>query len=170
MKTVTALGVGFLALLASLTIAHAASAPAPVVVTVDRITKTDPMEPRPIDRYPTPTPPETGLRTPPGASQSVPKGRCPEWEPQIAAAGLPPIFSAIMHRESRCQERVMSAVRYTGEPDVGLLQIQGTWKTVTQQVCGVPRSEVIEALRRANCNLAVAGYLYRNGGLAHWGF
>jgi hypothetical protein len=34
----------------------------------------------------------------------------------------------------------------------------------------VPRDQVIQALRQVPCNLAVARYLYDNGGLGHWGF
>lgn len=56
----------------------------------------------------------------------------------------------------------------TGRPDVGLLQIQGSWSTVTQQVCNVPRNRVIKALTNVDCNLRVARYLYDNGGMGHW--
>ena len=54
----------------------------------------------------------------------------------------------------------------TGRPDVGLLQIQGSWATVTRAVC--KKQDVIKALLDPKCNVKVAGYLYKNGGLGHW--
>lgn len=64
----------------------------------------------------------------------------------------------------------MSAVRRsTGYPDVGLLQIQGSWRTVTRQICRLRQDQNhIKALTRLDCNLRVARYLYDNGGMAHW--
>lgn len=95
--------------------------------------------------------------------------RCPQWVPLFEQYGLPPqIFSYIAWRESRCNPKSVSAVRWTKHPDIGLLQIQGSWITVTSNVCKVPRSEVHNALRYIHCNLAVARYLYQNGGLGHW--
>jgi hypothetical protein len=95
---------------------------------------------------------------------------CPEWEPllrQHFPAKVVPIMSRIAYRESRCQARVISAVRKsTGRPDVGLLQIQGSWQTVTKKVCKTSR--VIRSLQDPVCNVKVASYLYRNGGLGHW--
>jgi hypothetical protein len=50
--------------------------------------------------------------------------------------------------------------------DWGLMQINGSWKTVTINICGkAPETGV---LLKPQCNLAVAKYLYDNGGLAHW--
>ena len=95
---------------------------------------------------------------------------CPQWEPLLRKhfpAKVVPIMSKIAYRESRCQARVISAVRKsTGRPDVGLLQIQGSWQTVTKQVCKT--TNVIRSLQDPVCNVKVAGYLYRNGGLGHW--
>jgi hypothetical protein len=95
---------------------------------------------------------------------------CPQWEPLLKKhfpAKVVPIMSKIAYRESRCQARVISAVRKsTGRPDVGLLQIQGSWQTVTKQVCKT--KNVIRSLQDPSCNVKVAGYLYRNGGLGHW--
>jgi hypothetical protein len=51
---------------------------------------------------------------------------------------------------------------------VGLLQIQGSWVTVTAQVCRVPRKRVVLALTDPVCNVKVARYLYHNGGMGHW--
>ena len=95
--------------------------------------------------------------------------RCPRWEPWFKAYDLPPkIFSYVAWRESRCSPSALSVVRWTGKPDVGLLQIQGSWVTVTSNVCKVPRNQVVEALLDVRCNLSVARYLYQNGGLGHW--
>jgi hypothetical protein len=95
--------------------------------------------------------------------------RCPRWEPWFRAYGLPPkVFSYVAWRESRCSPSALSVVRWTGKPDVGLLQIQGSWVTVTSNVCKVPRNQVVEALLDVRCNLSVARYLYQNGGLGHW--
>ena len=95
---------------------------------------------------------------------------CPQWEPllrQHFPAKVVPIMSKIAYRESRCQARAVSAVRKsTGRPDVGLLQIQGSWQTVTKQICKT--SNVIRSLQDPLCNVKVASYLYRNGGLGHW--
>lgn len=97
-------------------------------------------------------------------------GACPQWEPMFRKHGLPAkTFSKIAWRESRCNPKSVSAVRSsTGRPDVGLLQIQGSWVTVTSQICRVPRKQVVRALTDVSCNLRVARYLYDNGGLGHW--
>lgn len=97
-------------------------------------------------------------------------GACPKWEPLFRKHGLPAkTFSKIAWRESRCNPRSVSAVRKsTGRPDVGLLQIQGSWVTVTAAVCKVPRKQVVAALTDVSCNVRVARYLYDNGGLGHW--
>jgi hypothetical protein len=95
---------------------------------------------------------------------------CPQWEPllrQYFPAKVVPIMSKIAYRESRCNPKSVSAIRKsTGRPDVGLLQIQGSWQTVTKQICKT--SNVIRSLQDPVCNVKVAGYLYRNGGLGHW--
>ncbi len=75
-------------------------------------------------------------------------------------------MSKIAYRESRCNPRSLSAIRKNGRPDVGLLQIQGSWVTVTRAVC--KKQDVIKALLNIKCNLKVARYLYDNGGLSHW--
>jgi hypothetical protein len=98
-------------------------------------------------------------------------GRCPQWEKHFKRYGLPAkTFSKIAFRESRCNPKSVSAVRKsTGYPDVGLVQIQGSWRTVTYQVCKLKSSQShIKALTTVDCNLRVARYLYDNGGLGHW--
>ena len=104
------------------------------------------------------------------ASVDAAAGSCPQWEPLFRKHGLPAkAFSRIAWRESRCNPKSVSAVRRsTGRPDVGLLQIQGSWVTVTNQICRVPRKRVVVALTDASCNVRVARYLYDNGGLGHW--
>ena len=108
------------------------------------------------------------LSTPAHASAAA--NSCPQWEPLLARhfpAKVVPVMSRIAYRESRCTERALSPVRKsTGRPDVGLLQIQGSWATVTRAVCR--KQDVVKALLNAECNVKVAGYLYRNGGLGHW--
>ena len=109
------------------------------------------------------------LSTP--ARADAASGRCPQWEPLFKKFGLPvKTFSKIAFRESRCNEKSVSAVRKsTGYPDVGLVQIQGSWRTVTYRVCKLkPNQSHIRALTKPTCNLAVARYLYDNGGLGHW--
>lgn len=100
-------------------------------------------------------------------------GSCPQYE-RLLARYLPAhtvkTFSRIAYRESRCNPKSISAVRKsTGYPDIGLLQIQGSWRTVTYQVCRLkPTERHITALTRLDCHLRVARYLYDNGGLGHW--
>lgn len=95
--------------------------------------------------------------------------RCPEFEPLFEAAGLPAKrFSFIAWRESRCQPTAYNdTLNRDGSRDYGLLQINSTWKTVTSTVCGVPYGQ-LDVLFTVNCNIAVAKYLYENGGLGHW--
>lgn len=109
----------------------------------------------------------TALTTAPADAAA---GTCPQWEPLFRKHGLPAkVFSRIAYRESRCNPKSVSAVRRsTGRPDVGLLQIQGSWVTVTSQVCKVPRKRVVLALTDPVCNVKVARYLYDNGGMGHW--
>jgi hypothetical protein len=108
------------------------------------------------------------LSTPAHASAAA--NSCPQWEPllrQHFPAKVVPVMSKIAYRESRCTEQALSPVRKsTSRPDVGLLQIQGSWATVTRAVC--KKQDVVKALLNAECNVKVAGYLYRNGGLGHW--
>jgi hypothetical protein len=100
-------------------------------------------------------------------------GSCPQYE-KLLARYLPAktvkTFSRIAWRESRCNPKSISAVRRsTGYPDIGLLQVQGSWRTVTYAVCGLrPNQSHVKALTRLDCHLRVARYLYDNGGLGHW--
>ena len=50
--------------------------------------------------------------------------------------------------------------------DWGLMQVNGSWRTVTVKICGkAPETGV---LLKPRCNLAVARWLYDNGGMGHW--
>ena len=104
------------------------------------------------------------------AHASAAANSCPKWEPLLAEhfpAKAVPIMSRIAYRESRCNPGSLSVVRKsTGRPDVGLLQIQGSWATVTRAVCKT--QDVIKSLLNPKCNVKVARYLYDNGGLGHW--
>jgi hypothetical protein len=105
----------------------------------------------------------------PTRASATPIKSCPEYESLFREYKLPvKQFSKIAYRESRCNPKSISAVRHTGKPDVGLLQIQGSWATVTRNICKVKYSQVIKALTKVRCNLAVASYLYQNGGIGHW--
>ena len=106
--------------------------------------------------------------------------RCPKWHHKFAEHGLPvKVFSYIAWRESRCRPNAINArfnsrgeVTWTlnrdGSIDRGLIQVNSTWVTVTSQVCKAPRGQM-DVLFDVDCNLAVARYLYDNGGLGHWG-
>jgi hypothetical protein len=113
---------------------------------------------------------------------------CPEWHDALRKAGLPVrFFAPVMWRESRCQSRAVgwnykqgkshkncklspartyrkcSAVR---SYDLGLLQVNSTWKSLTRRVC---KSSDVLILLKPECNLAVAAVLWANGeGSSHW--
>lgn len=103
--------------------------------------------------------------------------RCPKFEPLFKEYGLEPVdtFSYIAYRESRCRPKAVNArwdengnivwtLNKDGSYDIGLLQINSTWKTVTRNICGGD----ITMLYQLDCNLRVAKYLLDNGGLGHW--
>lgn len=92
--------------------------------------------------------------------------RCPEWEDELRQRGFPvELFSYIMWRESRCMpDAHNTTLNRDKSQDLGLLQINSTWKTVTKNICGTG----IRGLFNPDCNLRVAKYLYENGGAGHW--
>lgn len=92
--------------------------------------------------------------------------RCPDWESEFVKHGLPPkLFSYIAWRESRCNPQAHNTtLNKDGSQDLGLLQINSTWKTVTKNICGASINELFDP----TCNLKVAKYLYDNGGPGHW--
>jgi hypothetical protein len=115
---------------------------------------------------------------------------CPQYEALIRKHGLPvKEFSYLMWRESRCQPKAIgwnykqgkgpqdcvlspaSTYRYCNAVrsyDIGLLQNNSGWRTVTARICNRPYRQLIKSLTDPSCNLKVAKYLYDNGGLAHW--
>jgi len=95
--------------------------------------------------------------------------RCPQWEDEIAEFGLPvQTFSYIAWRESRCNRLSWNrTLNKNGSQDRGILQINSTWVSVTAKECASQRGD-LSVLFNVRCNLAVARYLYRNGGLRHW--
>ncbi len=108
--------------------------------------------------------------------------RCPELEETLMEYGLQPVrvFSYIAWRESRCRVKARNArwdrhgnmvyaLNSDGSYDSGLLQINSTWRTVTENICGswATRNRM-QGLMKLDCNLRVAKYLLENGGLGHW--
>jgi hypothetical protein len=95
--------------------------------------------------------------------------RCPRWHPMFRRYGLPvEVFSYIAWRESRCNPRAHNkTLNRNGSQDLGLVQVNNSWKTVTSNVCGTPYGKM-EVLFDVHCNLSVARYLLANGGLGHW--
>lgn len=115
--------------------------------------------------------------------------RCPQYEKLLRKAQLPVrTFSYVMWRESRCQPRAIGWNYKRGKThrdcklapanvyrrckavrsyDSGLLQINSTWVSVTAAVCKSKWGDM-SVLLDPKCNVAVARYLYDNGGLAHW--
>ena len=72
---------------------------------------------------------------------------------------------AVAYRESRCNPKAHNTtLNRNGTQDLGLVQVNSSWKTVTRNICGTD----INGLFNVDCNLSVAKYLYDNGGLRHW--
>jgi hypothetical protein len=117
-------------------------------------------------------------------------GSCPKYEPLLRKHGLPvKVFSPIMWRESRCQPKAIGWNYKKGKThkdcrlapasiyrkckavrsyDIGLLQINSSWVTLTSQICNTRYGDMT-VLLNANCNLKVAAALYDNGdGLSNW--
>lgn len=113
-----------------------------------------------------------GTLTMPRTAHAAPVRDCPKLHKILSEYGLPPhIFGPIAWRESRCNFKSISKVRKsTGYPDVGLLQIQGSWRTVTRQICHLKKNQNhITALTKPDCQLRVAHYLWGYGeGASNW--
>lgn len=130
------------------------------------------------------------LLTTPLVAEAKATSSCPQYEAQLREYGLPvKEFSYIMWRESRCQPKAIGwnykhgkgpqdcvlspapTYRYceaVSSYDVGLVQVNSSWKTLVAQICQRPRRQLIKSLSNPSCNLKVARYLYKNGGLGHW--
>lgn len=106
--------------------------------------------------------------------------RCPRFEKLFKQYGLPvEIFSYIAWRESRCNPKAINAkfkngkivwtLNKNGTYDSGLVQINSSWRTLTEQTCGTRNLQV---LFDVHCNLKVAKFLLEQttGGLNNWGF
>jgi hypothetical protein len=106
----------------------------------------------------------------PARAAAAPVADCPQYHRQLQAHGLPPkIFGPIMYRESRCHPSSRSVVRPNGTRDLGALQINSSWRTVTARTCRVTMSQAPKALLKLDCNLKVAAVLYDRGrGLGNW--
>lgn len=115
---------------------------------------------------------------------------CRKWHKLLDEYDLPVrTFAPIMMRESKCIER---AVGWNYRPgtdhtncrrapldtykncdavasyDLGLLQVNSSWKTLTANICGSKWGDM-SALLQPRCNLAVSRYLYlHGGGLRNW--
>ena len=108
------------------------------------------------------------LATPPVA-EAKQSHTCPQYEAQLRKHGLPvKEFSYIMWRESRCNPKAVSSQNGDGSYDYGALQVNSTWRTVPARICHRPARQVKKSLLKLDCNLRVARYLYKNGGLGHW--
>jgi hypothetical protein len=117
-------------------------------------------------------------------------GSCPKYEALLKKHKLPvKTFSAIMWRESRCEPKAVgwnykSGKGYWSCPngaykqykkckaisshDLGLLQINSSWRTLTAQTCGGKWGDMT-VLLKPDCNLKVAAILYNEGkGLSNW--
>ena len=116
--------------------------------------------------------------------------RCPQYEALLKKHHLPvKDFSRIMYRESRCQTKAIGWNYHKGSSykdcrldiakkyktckavrsyDSGLLQINSSWKSVVAQVCHSKKGD-LTVLLTPDCNLAVAGFLYHDGGgIGNW--
>lgn len=135
------------------------------------------IEPIPVESTTTTKPAPTTTTLPQPLVQDTPRKRipsdltmrCPQWEDKFAQYGLPvKVFSYIAWRESRCLVNAHNkTLNRDKSQDYGLLQINSTWRTVTANVCGTSKGDMT-VLFDIDCNLAVARYLYDNGGLGHW--
>jgi hypothetical protein len=114
---------------------------------------------------------------------------CPKYEKLLRKHKLPvKTFTRIMWRESKCEPKAIGWNYYKGKShldcklshartyrrckavksyDVGLLQINSSWKSLTAKVCKYKYGKML-VLQRVDCNLKVASHLYRNGGMVHW--
>ena len=126
----------------------------------------------------------------PAHAETEPTKSCPQYEALLRKHRLPvKEFSFYMWRESKCEPKaigwnyrkgtdhndcVLSPAstykncRAVRSYDVGLLQVNSQYKTITAQICKRPKRQLVRSLTDPSCNLKVAKYLYDNGGSAHW--
>lgn len=130
----------------------------------------------------------------PAHSKANTEQRCPKWEPLMQKYNLPikgkVNFSYLAWRESRCISRAVGWNLHKGASikdcrngryhvmrkcsavkswDVGVLQINSSWYTLTTKICG--KNTHTKVLMKPECNIKVAAYLYhKGGGAANWGY
>jgi hypothetical protein len=115
---------------------------------------------------------------------------CPQWHDAMRKHGLPvKVFAPIMWRESKCQPKAIGWNYHKGMShkdcklshattyrkckavksyDIGLMQINSSWKTLTAKVCKAKYGKML-VLQKADCNLRVAAVLYNKGkGMSNW--
>ena len=132
------------------------------------------------------------LLLPVSAAQAKPASKypCEQYHAHLRRHGLPvKVFAPIMWRESKCQRKAIGWNYHRGMShrdcklspaetyrkckavrsyDVGLLQINSSWKTLTARVCKKKFGKMF-VLRNVECNLKVASVLYADGkGLVNW--
>lgn len=131
------------------------------------------------------------LLSPLGKVNAENKGFCPMWEPLMKKYHLPvKTFSALAWRESRCISNAVGwnyhknasykncrlsgfktyqNCRAVRSFDSGLWQINSSWYTLVQRICGnTPQSGVLFS---PDCNARVAQYLLLyGGGISNWGY
>ena len=123
---------------------------------------------------------------------AAPVYKCPQWHTMLRKHQLPvAVFDKIMWLESRCIPKAVGWNYHKGTDhtdcvlspapvyknckavrsyDVGLLQINSSWRTLTAQVCKRPARQVLRSLTDPSCNLKVAAVLWDNGkGASNWG-
>jgi hypothetical protein len=115
---------------------------------------------------------------------------CAKWHNALRKHGLPvKVFAPIMWRESKCQTKAVGwnyrkgmshrdcklshartyrKCKAVKSYDVGLLQINSSWKSLTAKVCKAKYGKML-VLQKPDCNLKVAAVLYNDGkGLVNW--
>ena len=80
------------------------------------------------------------------------------WNYRAGTSHLDCQDSGRFHQRKRCK-----AVRSW---DVGLFQVNSSWYTITDHLCGKNTRSTV--LMKSKCNFRVAKWLYENGGLVHW--
>jgi hypothetical protein len=128
----------------------------------------------------------------PTQAQAAREWKCPQWHTMLRKHGLPvEVFDHIMWRESKCEPKavgwnyrrgtdhtdcvlspasVYKNCRAVRSYDVGLVQINSGWRTLTARVCKRPARQLIRSLTDPSCNLKVASVLWDGGkGASNWG-
>ena len=107
---------------------------------------------------------------PPVQASAGPQWKCPELHSMFRKHGLPvPVFDRLAWRESRCVVDIVSKPNGDGSVDIGALQINSSWRTLTARTCNRPFRQVVKSLRVLSCNLKVAAVLWDGGkGASNW--